>query len=248
MAKERPILFSGEMVRAILDGRKTHTRRLKGLERFNINPAVFTISNKQTHVCRLWDSRVEENPNPLEVYHILLSCDGFENKVKCPYGKTGDVLYVKETYKYVLSDHAHDLLEGSRDKTQFVYRASMHPDWMLYAKERYGYKWTPSVHMPKYAARIWLKVKDVRVERLNAISEADAIAEGVEEVVSEWSVGYGNYNLKGDDAPYYDNPVHSFQSLWQAINGPESWAVNPWVWVIEFEVLSTTGKPTDLNG
>lgn len=191
MIKERQIFFSAEMVRAILGGRKTQTRRVKKYGKLG-------------------------------------------HYAPCPYGQPGDVLWVRESY-----------CRGYFDGGTNGYKA----DWTRVAAEYVKEpKWTPSIHMPKEAARIWLRIKDVRVERLNAISEADAIAEGVEEVISEWCVGYGNYNLKGDDAPYYDNPVHSFQSLWQAIYGPESWAVNPWVWVIEFEVLSTTGKPADLNG
>ena len=232
MIKERPILFSSEMVRAILDGRKTQTRRTKGLERFNANPGVFKRSNKQIQVCRLWDSTKELNPNPIEIYHILLSVDGHENKVKCPYGKPGDVLWVRETFYKTQHIKANT----------FLFKADLEPlGWTV--------KYTPSIHMPKEAARIWLKVKQVRVERLHDMSEHDAIAEGIEEVESAWpNKTWGNYDTKGDDAGYFFDPINSFSSLWVAINGAASWLANPWVWVIEFEVLSTTGKPAELNG
>lgn len=150
---------------------------------------------------------------------------------RCPFGQTGDVLWVRESCLWVMSDHAPDLLEGSRDRTQWVYKASEHEDFMKYAKEQYGYKWKPSIHMPKDAARIWLRIKDVRVERLQEISEIDAMREGIE------SVDHGAHwkNYVQDDISSFVCPSHSFESLWHSINGADSWNANPWVWVLEFE-------------
>jgi hypothetical protein len=94
--------------------------------------------------------------------------------------------------------------------------------------------------MPKLAARIWLQIVDVRVERLQAISNRDAQAEGIERINGEWK----NYRTDIPTLPAtWQNPYHSFQSLWESINGGESWEAHPYVWVIEFKVLSVTGKP-----
>jgi len=106
--------------------------------------------------------------------------------------------------------------------------------------------WKPSIHMPKSAARIWLKVTELRIERLHNITDQDAIAEGIKREVfpqtgSDCYYFYPCNDLRDDS--YIDYPKTSFYSLWKSINGQESWDSNPWVWVISFEVLSTTGKP-----
>lgn len=121
-------------------------------------------------------------------------------------------------------DHAHDLLEGAKDRNQFVYKASVHSDWMEYAKEKYGYKWKPSIFMPKEAARIFLRVTDLRLERLHDISEEDAIAEGCP---------YG----KGNGSIDYALGNKHFPTLWANINGEKNWDDNPYVWVISFEKI-----------
>ncbi|MCK6611574.1 MAG: hypothetical protein L6Q78_11100 [Bacteroidia bacterium] len=167
--------------------------------------------------------------------------EGYGSKFfKCKYGQPGDVLWVRESCTYVIRDHAHDLLEGSRDGVQWVYKSSMHEDWMKYAKEKYGYKWKPSIHMPKEACRLFLQITNIRVERLQDINSGDAISEGIE---FNWSSLFSEYrykdymNVKSD----WRSPISSFQSLWASINGLDSWEANPWVWVIEFKKLE--GKP-----
>lgn len=205
MSKLRPILFSTEMVRAILDGRKTQTRRVCRHQHWSHSELVDVNVNGITQ-------KVDRN-------------------VSCPYGQPGDILWVRETWCYVMLFHAHDLLEGSRDSNLYVYKTSFHEDWMEYAKEKYGYKWKPSIHMPFAAARIFLRVKNVRVERLQDISERDAVAEGIMNVYIHYYVGDKFVIPK-------DNPINSFRSLWQSINGSESWEANPWVWVVEFEPIS----------
>lgn len=207
--KQIPILFSTEMVQAILAGRKTQTRRViknqpeSDTEKYG---AATTKDGTQEWIIG--------NPGSTTV-----------DVIKCPYGQVGDVLWVRESCLWVMSDHAPDLLEGSRDRTQWVYKASVHEDFMKYAKEQYGYKWKPSIHMPKYAARIWLRIKDVRVERLQDISGQDAISEGIvltgirlSSLMESWGAA-----------------KKLFKKLWQSINGEKSWDANPWVWVIEFE-------------
>jgi hypothetical protein len=211
---QRPILFSTPMVQAILEGRKTQTRRTKGLEFINESYSI-------------WRYR-DVNSDGL---HLMSSNHGAFNGIKCPYGQRGDVLWVRETFLWVLLDHAHDLLEGSRERNQYVYKASIHSDWMEYAKEKYGYKWKPSIHMPKEACRIFLRITNVRVEQLHIISRQDAIAEGIERIPSvHWWKNYLEKPLPGTS-----NPFFSFKTLWQSINGEQSWNDNPWVWVIEFE-------------
>jgi hypothetical protein len=191
----KPILFSTPMVQAIIDGRKTMTRRVI----------------KQNSTALNW---IDSGFTP----EFILDKG---NDAIIPY-KVGDILWVRETICGFIG----------RNTTQFVYKASVHSDWMEYAKEKFGYKWTPSIHMPKEAARIFLRVMGIRAERLQDISEEDAIAEGIEIVkenvpVIPYKDYLGKYN-------YYSNPINSFKSLWQSINGEQSWEHNPYVWVIAF--------------
>ena len=217
-----PILFSTAMVQAILEGWKTQTRR----------------------VCKhqFWSHMelVDVNKNQI--------IEKVDRNVSCLYGQSGDVLWVRETWLQVMRDHAHDLLEGWRDRDLFIRKTDVHEDWIEYAKEKYGYKWKPSIHMPKPACRIFLEVVSVRVERLQDISEADAKQEGIS-IVDQNPVNiYNNYvfNVKNAMWPGYGsitktygftNPKDSFHSLWESINGHQSWVANPWVWVVEFKQI-----------
>ena len=181
--KERPILFSTEMVSAILANRKTQTRRIvKGIALDWLAPDMFTPK-------------------------FVASED---NKV-CPYGYENDILWVRETW-------ALYNLGGQK----YIYKA----DNVEYANP----KWKPSIHMPKEACRIRLKIKSVRVERLSDISEQDAIAEGIELIGSRWK-----QYLKTRLDKTVESPKYSYITLWESINGAMSWEKNPWVWVIEFE-------------
>lgn len=151
----------------------------------------------------------------------------------CPY-QIGNILWVRETTCWVMLDHAHDLLEGAKDRTQFVYKANVHPDWMEYAKEKYGYKWKPSIFMTKDACRLFLEVTDIKVERLQDISKEDAINEGVRFDLSlpfNQYLNYGNYIYQIPSA------IESYESLWSDINGKKSWDGNPFVWVYNFKVV-----------
>jgi len=154
----------------------------------------------------------------------------------CPYGKPGDLLWVRESCLFL----------QSQPKSGWIYRADGHDD-IDEALKRERYRWRPSIHMPKVAARIWLEVTDVKVERLQQISKEEAIAEGI----LHDEIGFKDYDMamaKGYGHPDYDyqhvqDAKLSFKSLWQSINGWESWNINPWVWCVSFKVLSTTGKP-----
>lgn len=194
------MLFSTEMVKAILGGSKTMTRRMTGLQEINENPDQWKLFGLEEGITITWKA--------------LTIGAGFESNTKkgwipCPYGRPGDMLWVRETFGFPLR--------------QLTYKAS----WKV---DEYGTepRWKPSIHMPKDAARIWLEITDIGVERLQNITESDAKAEGV-----EW-----------EPFSYKDG----FMTLWQSINGHDSWSANPWVWVVSFKVLSTTGRPAILEG
>jgi hypothetical protein len=222
MQKQIPIIFSKPMVAAILKNTKDITRRKNGLE--NINKLI----ELEIPVEFLRMQRYDDGS-----YRAIFDTDDEPGSIKCPYGGPGDLLWVREASTYVMLDHAHDLLEGANKRTQWVYKASMHEDWMQYAKEKYGYKWKPSIHMPKAAARIYLEVVSVRPERLNNITEDDAWREGV-------LIG-NNADLKPNYYDYetktfcFDKAKTSFITLWDSINGKESYKNNPWVWRVEFK-------------
>lgn len=193
---ERPILFSGPMVRAILEGRKTQTRRVvKGIALRWLEDDGFT------------PEFVSDPGNRL-----------------CPYGKPGDRLWVRETFGHT---------KGNGIRT--VYRADgEEPKELLSERRVHGMKWKPSIHMPRWASRITLEIKNIRAERLKDISCEDAVSEGIERINSVGplkTMGWKDYG----DGPGFMDPITSFQSLWNSINGAGSWALNPWVWIIEFE-------------
>jgi len=142
---------------------------------------------------------------------------------KCPYGQPGDVLWVRETWCYI-----GDTASADNDKNRFHYLAS---------KGKNNFTWKPSIHMPKEACRLFLRVKSVRVERLQDISEQDAISEGIQQS----TIGFKNYDKNYPVAEFIGggtSATRSFKSLWQSINGAESWDANPWVWVVEFERIT----------
>lgn len=150
----------------------------------------------------------------------IFFCSTLEAEAKCPYGKPGDLLWVRETYAYV---------DFAGEENGYVYKAS-DPDW----ESMEGWRWKPSIFMPKAAARIWERVTTIRAERLHDITLEDMKKEGL------W------FNAMEGDTREYEAYFDHWADLWTSINGPDSWAANPWVWVIETEILSTTGKPQNL--
>lgn len=194
--KERPILFSGAMVRALLAGTKTQTRRV-------VKPLPITL-NRDT--------------NSLEVDDENIANGRFAKQVPCPYGQTGDRLWVRETWAYGI--HA---MAAKRDENgPFVYAAEGTTQGRLCDR------WRPSIYMPRWASRITLEITDVRVERLQDISPDDCIAEGA------WPIAHRELG-RGHEA------VATYQTLWESINGPGSWDANPWVWVVEFRRIEAEG-------
>ena len=189
---ERPILFSAPMVRAILAGTKTQTRRvLKGMQPWGCNGGKpeWAIAGTQP---------------------------------PCPYGQPGDLLWVRETF----AEGIHQMA----DVNHWVYAADRFGE-----QQRLGDRWKPSIHMPRAACRLVLEITSVRAERLQAISENDAKAEGIEQTAHDFWRLYGSHY--GANATF--SPRTSFRTLWESINGAESWAADPWVWVVEFRSIQS---------
>lgn len=219
--KERGIIFNGAMVRAILEGKKTQTRR--------------AITEKTLH---LFDVAAKVGE-----CHELTSGEPADERSQpyyqqfCPFGQPGDRLWVRETFGYVSPDEH----ERPHSECNIEYRADLPPgctdrpgNWPAAecAGDPARPRWRPSIHMPRKAARIILEITDVRVERLNGISEDDCRKEGCQG---------GHGAIPGYQ--YSATPREQFSHLWQSIYGQESWDSNPWVWVVEFkQVSAVAGK------
>ncbi|WP_218117000.1 hypothetical protein [Enterobacter hormaechei] len=203
--KERGMIFNGEMVRAILDGRKTQTRR--------------PLKWKQTRFTEIGEREDGSKwPWSEDAEHV---CDFWH---PCPFGAVGDRIWVRETWAEA----------GAGAPDLKLYRAN-YPEHVPTHYENVppasDIRWTPSIHMPRWASRITLEITGVRIERLNSISQEDAQAEGME--LTGWRPTYSDPDSGGEVWTPYDN----FAQLWESIYGEESWKANPWVWVIEFKVV-----------
>lgn len=217
-ARERPILFSAPMVRAILTGNKTQTRRVVNLNRH------YQIEERDDGSLWPW------------MYDDDRASDSW---LACPYGMPGDRLWVKEqTIKvedrgwigpvYTESD------EG-RQAMDWGYGEPDDPDHI----PPHAIKRRPSLFMTRAMSRITLEVTEVRVERLQDISESDAIAEGGTETMRGWWTHEGlQWNDPGPNHRFGATPIDSYRVLWESINGPGSWGANPWVWAINFKRLA----------
>jgi hypothetical protein len=189
--KKRPIIFGPPMVRAILAGAKTQTRR----------------ALKQVHV------RSAAMPEPeWRSVHTL-----------CPYGQPGDRLWVREAWAWS-GDGAIPAFDRVR-KGEVWFRAD--PE-----RTSPGIRWRPSIHMPRWASRITLEVTAIRVERLQDISEADALAEGIN---PKWEPGCSGRLMDAFGGFSFRPAASAYAELWEQINGPGAWDANPWVWVVEFK-------------
>ncbi|WP_149506009.1 morphogenetic protein [Serratia nevei] len=205
--KERPVIFNSEMVRAILDGRKTQTRRVMAVQPESNQFGLLRISDstKRSDIGKYhW---AESNATGTHQRSALFSCQ---------FGQVGDRLWVRETFM----DLTGTGIEATTGKFEgFAYRADTPAgSYGDEVRKEYGLKWTPSLHMPRKACRILLKITAVRVERLNDISDGDAIREG----------------CSAADMKSGDCVANVFARLWSSIYGVDSWNANPWVWVIEF--------------
>lgn len=217
-----PILFSTLMVQALLAGRKTMTRRVNGLDLINKEPDKYHVTN----------ANYIKNGALMQKFFYGNEC----YVIKCPYGKVGDVLWVRESASLVLFPKADEKGNEIGKNPIWMYRADQHDNIFVD-------KWKPSIHMPKEACRIFLKITDIKVERLLDISEDDAIAEGVYQYENGAYQFYTEKELHRVTAGI-NSAFGSFMSLWQSINGASSWDANPWVWVIKFEQIE---KPEDFK-
>lgn len=214
----KPILFNTEMVRAILDGRKTCTRRIcKDANECTVPDMEFYNADRRTYAVHNFADK--EHTEQLSIAERTCPI--------CP----GDILYVRETW------HKYTKRIGKGESCRLA--------------EFYGYKasvansedaeepWHPSIHMPKEATRIWLKVTDVRVERLQDITPKGAESEGVGNLFYD-DIGYGEKNYGTEVDPEYGITKEQFAWLWESTIKKSNidrygWDANPWVWVIEFE-------------
>ncbi|MGT2505734.1 hypothetical protein [Cupriavidus basilensis] len=235
--KERPILFSGAMVRAILDGRKTQTRRVvkpqptSGLDGWdwswpipgkNVTPGTFNR----------WRDDVK---NALSPYY-------------CPYGQPGDRLWVREAWSIdMLGAFGTD--KGYESTYELTYKAGgdereirvlpSEPDPYIKLYDTQRGDWRPSIHMPRWASRITLEITGVRVERLQDMEaqtafESDALKEGIHAIHHGDGDYYYNAFRNEPHPRNWVDPADAFKELWESINGAGAWEANPWVWVVEF--------------
>lgn len=216
---EHPILFSAPMVRAILAGKKSQTRRIVNLRR--VQHRVDWIGWTQLDDGQGWAAQhvsaaAFDCPDELER----------ETRLSCPYGKPGDCLWVREPWAYFGGD---EYLYQQEPKA-VVFRANEGLYHEAINGPRWADKWRPSIHMPRWASRLLLEVTEVRVQRLQDISDADIEAEGLTEEVAANAI-----------RPVADLRRLSWRALWDSINGKKApWGSNPWVWAISFRALAGT--------
>lgn len=245
-----PILFSTPMVQAILDNRKTQTRRVVKPQLNECNHGIFNEAD--------WREQ-PFTPSARGLLEGRLFCTFCGNGVKPnglgirnPYGKVGDILWVRETFYaygfWVLVDGEWHFDDCTNQFTEQYLFENCKPKVIEKGRSNGSLGWykRPSLFMPKAACRIFLKITNVRVERLQDISEEDSKAEGVLDMFYGKDIAgnaYFNYiDKKGGWDSVADDAKHSFQTLWQSINGEQSWENNPWVWVIEFELIEKPEK------
>ena len=214
---EKPILFSGSMVRAILEGRKTQTRRVLKMD-------------VPDHV---------ELQTSTDGRHITDDFNGPLQQIYCPYGVIGDRLWVRENIYFHRVNQNHYYSADKHGVGNEIHSRLMAETSSGTCKATA--RTIPSIFMHKFACRLFLEITDIRVERLRDISEEDAVAEGIDAPRCT-SCGYSyadicihmDHHLCGEPSP--DTARKVFQTLWDSINGKRApWSDNPWVWVVEFE-------------
>ncbi|MCK5236168.1 MAG: hypothetical protein KAR06_04200 [Deltaproteobacteria bacterium] len=230
--KETGVLFNTDMVKAEREDRKTMTRRLDGLKKVNENPDKWELIGTGISKDANNFQAVLRNPNMSQRLFV----------VKCPFGVVGDRLWVRETFAYV----------GRSDPGYLVYRAT-YPVGLPPGTENIpkdikdaGYKWAPSIHMPRRLCRTVLEITDIRVERVRDISNEDALAEGIiKEDLPPDSDNFhppGSYGYVSGLYPFPKGSIHvhpheAFRELWNSVyeKRGQGWNKNPWVWVITFK-------------
>lgn len=212
--KERGMIFNVEMVRAILDGRKTQTRRIIKNQPFDRSQYL------HDHQIEIISGRAE-NGDEVDGLYAYTKSTGGTWSAKCPFGQLGDRLWVRETFA-ALEPGSYEQVKPRQGHCQDLRYAATDRLAKSDANIR-GYKWIPSIHMPRYASRILLEITDVRVERLKHIPRDGLIAEGYP---AERATDGGEYD-----------PFLWYRDLWESIYGAGSWQANSWIWVIEFKQI-----------
>ncbi len=248
---DRPILFNGAMVRAILAGQKTQTRRVVKPAHAEAFDFMGGSAEEPNDIGLNWAAATNDD-GKLGKPQWLVHCADYPEEgvieVSAGYGAVGDRLWIRETWQ---------AFEHGMDVYPYIPKHRPSGAGLLYAaSDCDSMGWRPSIHMPRWASRITLEIIGVRVERLQAISEEDARAEGVhgpEDDVADnlpncpqcGGVGvYTAFNpatggaLPDTDCERCDTPKKRFRLLWSSINGAESWDANPWVWAIEFRKVA----------
>jgi hypothetical protein len=235
---ERPILFGGPMVRAILDGKKSQTRRVLTVRPRDIARGA---SERDVKLANRWKVLGGEARLLLDQFEVSIA------SVRCPYGAPGDELWVRETHAIegqcvaydadgwcgaVCSDGGggrfrvpHGRIADARTKDRGAWPAG---GAQAFGLAKYGGRWRPSIHMPRWASRLSLRVLAVRVERLQDITESDILGEGVTVPIAAARTG----------VPWSSIPTlhDAWRLCWDSINGKRApWSSNPYVWVVEFE-------------
>lgn len=230
MMAERPILFSGPMVKAIFAGRKTQTRRIISI------PEIVRSEDGDGGLTTIeWVANHESGPG----WYGWMSeyPDEGSANIQCPYGVVGDRLWVREAC-WIWGRWVRNGLRRS-GKPKWLFKAS-NSELVTFDKpgariikmgdERTGWMRRPGMFMPRWACRTVLDITEIRVQRLQEISEEDAKAEGIERINDHAHWAWKDYLGYGQCL----SPIFSFDSLWESINGPGSWGANPWVWAITF--------------
>ncbi|PAO24652.1 hypothetical protein [Enterobacter roggenkampii] len=215
--KERGMIFNGEMVRAIIDGRKTQTRRIMKVQPKPCNHTNwpdYSPESQWKSYPNGWCCAVCANGTTIDHRHHAKG-------ITCPFGAVGDRIWVRETWAEA----------GAGAPDLKLYRAN-YPEHVPTHYENVPpadeIRWTPSIHMPRWASRITLEITGVRVELVQSISQADAIAEGA-------PLSHPSIDAVSQQHGFPDFSRSWFGQTWQSIYGAESWQANPWVWVIEFK-------------
>lgn len=221
--RERPILFSAPMVRALLDGTKTQTRRALRPQ----PPQDAPMTHVGKYAPALVDRHGEMYPGP-DVFGVEFD-DGSDGRwcLMCPYGAPGDRLWVRET------------LRNTPTPKGWSYDADGEPVVLRRGDRAAAVSWAHhkvrdvcvSIHMPRWASRITLEITEVRVQRLHEISEEDAIAEGCERIDTD--IRGGAVTQEFD----HDNPIMTYRRLWNSRNSVDVWNTDPWVWVATFRTV-----------
>lgn len=221
--KERPILFSGPMVRAILEGRKTQTRRVVKQQA----EYIAYVGKDMRNLLPTWG----------------LSGSGGPSLITCPHGQPGDRTWVRETCQIYGNWKKNGLTKTGKQKWRFCPhhshkvihgRESFEPQPR--GKETLGWWTRPNIFMPRWASRILLEVVSVRVERACEADNTSILKEGIQKATKDGDL----YKYGLEEWPWSDwqlNPLAAWRKLWIQINGQQSWDANPWVWVVEFKQI-----------